>query len=205
MSSDIAAPLSAQGLVHDQHRSTSMDSEIQLVARVAAGDQHALVDLYARHQRLLFSYLRMLTNDTQLAEEVLQDTMLAVWTGAHRFRAQSSVRSWLYGIARRQAHNALRRAPSPLLDESALGHIHSSERRPEEAALLNEGTDNLVWAIRQLSPALSETLMLVVVHELSYEEAGKVLRIPIGTVKSRLNAARHALRPVLDAASREQS
>lgn len=198
------AQMTVRGLVPERNPGASMDSELPIVARITDGDQHALVELYARYRGPLFSYLRLLTKDDQLAEEVLQDTMLAVWTGAHRFRAQSSVRSWLYGIARRQTHNARRQVRSPVQDESALMNIQSSEPRPEETALVNEGLTDLVRAIHQLSPALSETLMLVGVHQLSYEEAGMVLRIPIGTVKSRLSNARLALRPLLDAARGEQ-
>lgn len=198
------AQIRAQGLVHEGHLSTSIDPELQIVARIAAGDQHALVELYGRYQRPLFSYLRLLTNDDQLAEEVFQDTLLAVWTSAHRFRAESSVRSWLYAIARRQAHNALRRVRPPVQDESALRNMHSSESRPEETVLITEAFEALVMAIRQLSPVLCETLMLVVVYDLSYEEVGTVLRIPTGTVKSRLSRARTTLRPLLDAASGEQ-
>lgn len=194
------AQASAQGIVQERHLSTSIDTEFQLVARIVAGDQDALVELYGQYQRPLFSYLRLLTNDNQLAEEVLQDSMLAVWTSAHRFRAQSSVRGWLYGIARRQAHNAIRRTRSTTIDESALTNLHSNEPLPEETALLNQGVDDLVLAIRRLSPVLAETLMLVVVYDLSYEEAGKVLGIPIGTVKSRLSNARNMLRPLLPAA-----
>ena len=199
------AHVSARGLVQERNLSTSIDSEILIVARIAAGDQHALVELYGRYQRPLYSYLRLRTNDDQLAEEVLQDTLLAVWTGAHRFRAQSSVRSWLYAIARRQAHNALRRVRPHPQDELALRSMHGSESRPEETAIVKEGLEDLVAAIRQLSPVLSETLMLVTVYELSYEEAGMVLEIPIGTVKSRLSKARSTLRPVLEMARGEQT
>ena len=198
------AQASAQGLVQDRYLSASIDLEFQLVARIAGGDQHAIVELYGQYQRPLFSYLRLLTKDNQLAEEILQDTMLAVWTGAHRFRAQSSVRGWLYGIARRQAHNAMRRTRPPIANESALANLHSSEPPPEATALLNQGVDDLVLGIRRLSPALGETLMLVVVYDLSYEETGKVLGIPIGTVKSRLSNARNTLRLMLDAVGGEQ-
>src|SRR5712691_11551952 len=82
--------------------------ERQITRRIAAGDREALSELYARYQRLLFNYLLQLTPDYGLAEELLQDTLVAVWKSASRFGGRSSVQTWLIGVARRQAHNTLR-------------------------------------------------------------------------------------------------
>src|SRR5829696_9084387 len=92
-------------------RATEPDSnsDSDLLARVAAGDEEALAALYARHQRSLRAYLGLLTPDRGLAEEVLQDTLLAVWNGASAYAGRASVRAWLMGIARRRAYAELRR------------------------------------------------------------------------------------------------
>ncbi len=77
----------------------------QLLKDIAGGDRQALSELYARYQRPLFNYLLQLTPDYGLAEELLQDTLVAVWKSACSFEERSSVQTWLIGIARRQAHN----------------------------------------------------------------------------------------------------
>src|SRR5262245_11606512 len=79
-----------------------------LLGRVAGGDPAALAALYSRYRVRLFGFLERYARDRMLAEEILQDTLLAVWRSAHLYAGRSSVRTWLFGIARRQAHNRLR-------------------------------------------------------------------------------------------------
>src|SRR5690349_18393277 len=107
----------------------------QLIRRIARGDRQALSELYARHQRSLFSYLLQLTPDYGLAEELLQDTLVAVWKSARSFEGRSSALTWLIGIARRQAHNTLRQRKIPLADMSELECMPATDLEPEEFAL----------------------------------------------------------------------
>lgn len=186
--------------VIERGQQLAIDHERALAARIAAGERDALAELYGRYQRPLYAYLCLLTPDRGLAEEILQDTLLAVWTGARTYKGQGSMRSWLYGIARRQAHNSLRRAKLPLTDAAELESIRSPGPDPEEAALAAATRDNLTRAIAALTPVLRETLMLTMVHELSYQEAADVLQVPIGTIRSRLSNARRALQPIIAAA-----
>ncbi|MGB8345559.1 MAG: sigma-70 family RNA polymerase sigma factor [Ktedonobacteraceae bacterium] len=102
-----------------------------LVASIAAGDREALAELYTRYQQSLYSYLLQLTPDHGLAEEMLQDTLVAAWKSAHSFDGRSTVLTWLIGIARRQAHNTLRQRKLPLADETELACMASSEPEPE--------------------------------------------------------------------------
>lgn len=178
-------------------REVAVDFERTIVARIAQGDRDALAELYGRYQRPLYAYLRLTTPDPGLAEEILQDTLLAVWRSAGAYKGESSVRSWLYGIARRQAHNSLRRVKPPLVDGAALEVLRGPAPGPETLALAGETRESLAAAIDDLSPPLRGALMLVLVHELTYQEAAEVLNVPIGTVRSRLNNARRALQPLL--------
>jgi RNA polymerase sigma factor (sigma-70 family) len=171
----------------------------QIVHRIAAGDRQALTELYGRYQRPLFSYLLQLTPDYGLAEELLQDTLVAVWKSAHSFEGRSSVQTWLIGIARRQAHNTLRQHKLPLVDEAELEGLPSTDPEPEDFTLACVARDELVRAFTQLAPVHREILVLAFVQELSYQETASILDVPIGTVKSRLSNARRALRALLDA------
>jgi RNA polymerase sigma factor (sigma-70 family) len=94
------------------------DDEVRLVARLAGGDRAAIDRLYARYGRGLFAYVSDLVGDAETAEEVVQDTFVAAWRGAARFERRSSVSSWLFGIARRQARDRMRsRRPDPAPEE----------------------------------------------------------------------------------------
>lgn len=173
--------------------------ERHITRRIAAGDREALGELYACYQRVLFNYLLQLTPDYGLAEEILQDTLVAVWKSAHRFEGRSSLQTWLIGIARRQAHNTLRQRKLPLADESEMEGLVATEPEPEAFALANIARDELAQAFRQLAPLHREVLALVFVYELSYSETSTILEVPVGTVKSRICNARRALRAALDA------
>src|SRR5579871_5883381 len=174
-------------------------NEQQVIHRIARGDREALADLYARYQRMLFTYLLQLTPDYGLAEEILQDTLVAVWKSASRFEGRSSVQTWLIGIARRQAHNTLRQRKLPLADETELAELVSNEPEPESSTLATLACDELTDAFRQLTPLHREVLALIFVQEFSYQETASILDVPVGTVKSRLSNARRALRALLDA------
>jgi RNA polymerase sigma factor (sigma-70 family) len=176
-----------------------LDVDRALLGRVVAGDRAALGELYARHQRPLFAYLIGLCRDRGLAEEVLQDTMLAVWTSAGSFGGRSSVRAWLYGVARRQAHNTLRRRAPAVADGADLELLPSAEPEPEDVALAGARREELAGAIERLAPVHREVLLLSFGEGLSYPELTQVLGVPLGTVKSRLSNAKRALRALLEA------
>jgi RNA polymerase sigma-70 factor (ECF subfamily) len=108
-----------------------------LAARLRAGDQGAFRELHAAHAPKLLRLLARVLRDAALAEEVLQETFLAVFQHAGEFRAESSLSSWLAAIAMRRAHNARR----------------SRERRP---ASIGEGDEAQLLAGEPLEPALGE-------------------------------------------------
>ncbi len=170
-----------------------------LLEQVAAGDRNALADLYARYGGTIFRYLLQLTNDRGLAEEVLQDTFVAAWKSARTFEGRSSVQTWLIGVARRQAHNTLRRRTLPRADLAELEVVPADGPAPEEALLAEAERQELVAALRWLSPAQREVLALTFVDGLSYGEIARLVGVPEGTVKSRLSNAKRALRALLQA------
>jgi len=172
--------------------------ERQVIRRIAIGDRDALAELYACYQRTLFNYLLQLTPDRGLAEEILQDTLVAVWKSAQSFEGRSSVRTWLIGIARRQAHNTLRQRRLPLADETEMEGLVATDPEPEAWTLASFARAELAAAFRQLAPLHREVLVLTFVQELSYQETATILEVPVGTVKSRLSNARRALRAQLD-------
>jgi RNA polymerase sigma factor (sigma-70 family) len=173
------------------------DAEWTLLARMAAGEREALSELYASHRGPLLAYLRSLIDDPELAEEVLQDTLYAAWTGAAGYGRRASVRVWLLGIARRRAHDALRRRMLRPVDVSELESLPTPDPEPESLALAEAERDDLRTALAQLRPMHREVLVLNFVQELPYRDIAAVLGVPIGTVMSRLHHAKRALREEL--------
>lgn len=170
----------------------------QALKRIASGDREALAELYSRYQHHIFRYLLQLTPDYGLAEEILQDTFVAVWKSSRTFQGKSTVLTWLISISRRQAHNTLRRHKLPIVDESELEDLMATEPEPEDFALASIARDELTVAFKQLGPVHREIIVLIFIEELSYPEVANVLGIPVGTVKSRLSNAKRMLRTLLD-------
>lgn len=178
-----------------------LDGDGALVARMADGDETALTGLYERHAGAVLAYLRQLTGDPDEAEELLQDTFVAAWRAAPGFAGRSSARTWLFGIARRRARDDRRRHRLPLAGPSELGGLVA--RGGEDLALARLELAELSEVARRLSAAHREVLALALVHELPLAEVARVLDVPVGTVKSRLSAARRALQSLAAQSHRE--
>jgi len=157
-----------------------------------------MAEFYREHGRVVFAQALLVAGERVLAEEIAQDTMLAVWRGAGSFRGESSVRSWVIAIARRQTRDRLRGQRLRVVDGAFLADQPGSGPGPEVMALDRAELAEVRGAIRELAPAHREVLGLAFGSGLSLPEVAGVLEIPVGTVKSRLTAARTALNQILD-------
>lgn len=171
-------------------------ASVEIVRAVAAGDPDALQDLYRRHSQELFVFILRRLGDRQLTEETLQDVMLAVWRGAKKYRADASVRTWLYSIAHRRVLSAMRKLPAKpvefepdFLQSEAAGPAHQAEFR-RRAAIVQS-------AVRKLPEHQRLAIELIYLHGLTGPEAARVLGVAVGTIKSRLNRGLKVLRPLL--------
>jgi RNA polymerase sigma-70 factor (ECF subfamily) len=174
------------------------DCDLQLVKAVALGDRQALSDLYRRYSGPLLYYLSHFTSDRGIAEELLQDTLVAVWRSAGSYRGEASVQAWLFGIARRRASKRLRRVEPPRAEATELLDLPAPDLEPETALLASVARDEIIAALGQLAPIHREVLLLTFVHGLAYAETAEILGVPVGTIKSRLCNARRSLRALLD-------
>lgn len=176
---------------------TSPDPDLRLIQEIANGNRQALSQLYERHGRGILSYLLGQLSDQQLAEETLQDVMLAAWHGAETFRAESKVRTWLIGIARMKVLSIRRRQ----------GRIPHAVELDEQLAATDTGVYQKVellddhaavrTALVYLPVDQRETLELVFYQGLTGPEAADVLGVSPGTIKSRLHRAKNTLRGLL--------
>ena len=170
-------------------------TDAELLRRVAGGDEPALRQLFDRHGAWLMLRLRHRTPDQDLASEALQDTFLAVWRDARRFRGDGEVGAWLWGIAIRQLISRLRvRRRTVPVPAHVIAAISPRVRSAEDELLLSVEHGDVGTALRALPPELRTVLRATVVDGLSSREAAELLGLPQGTVKSRLRAARTQLR-----------
>ncbi|MGH3254678.1 MAG: RNA polymerase sigma factor [Streptosporangiaceae bacterium] len=169
-----------------------------LLRRIGRGDEDAMAAFYREHGGVVLAQVLLVSGERVLAEEIVQDTMLAVWRGAGSFRGESSARSWVIAIARRQTRDRLRGRRLRVVDDAFLADQPGSDPGPEVMALDRAELSQVMGAIRELASAHREVLGLAFGSGLSLPEVASVLEIPVGTVKSRLSAARAALNRILD-------
>ena len=160
------------------------------LAKIARGEQSALLALSQRYQRPLFVYLLRLVRDASLAEEILQDVLVAIWQGAATFSGRSRVSTWVFGIAHHQAVQATRRCALPHIPPEGLEDLSDVTQDAERVTFALALQEDLEAALEQLSPVHREALELVLAQGFSYDEAAMITDVPVGTVKSRVNHAR---------------
>ncbi|MBI5032885.1 MAG: sigma-70 family RNA polymerase sigma factor [Chloroflexi bacterium] len=163
-----------------------------LIASAQQGDRQAFTKLVCRHQGSVVSLIYRMCGDLRLAEDAAQEAFVRVWQNLKSYKPQYAFRSWLYRIATNVALDVLRRErPTADLDSLSMADLRPS---PEQSAEDNERAAYVRRAIAQLSESLRVVLVLREYQDLSYQEIADALNIPIGTVMSRLNAARAQLR-----------
>ncbi|MCL4560885.1 MAG: RNA polymerase sigma factor [Chloroflexi bacterium] len=175
---------------------TEREDDTDLVRRMSAGDEDALRSLYAAYGQRMYAYALRLTGDPAAAEDAVQDSLVAAWEGASRFRRQSRVIAWLLGIVHHKALNSMRgRQPLPFEEES----LDPPTQGPqvEEQAVLSEQRRMLREGLAQLSWEHRTVLELVFYQRLSLSEAAEICGCPVGTIKSRLSYAKNCLRNIL--------
>lgn len=168
-------------------------SDEELVAAVADGCEPALRELYERHAPWLVARLSRRFGEPGVVDEVVQDTFLAVWRGAGGFAGRGEVPAWIWGIGIRRLVDHLRRRSTRVVP---LGTA-PVEPSAEDLVLLGIEHGDLSGALERMSPELRAVLQATALDGLTTREAGRLLGLPQGTVKTRLMRARRELREAL--------
>ena len=168
-------------------------SDETLMGRVAGDDIAAFDTLLLRHQATVYRFSLRLTGDTTLAEDLTQETFLRVWRARRGYRPTAAFQTWLLTIARHLALDEAkrRRVPTERLIE---GRASDDVAQAVTARALEHALED---AIACLPTDLREVVLLRDMSGLQYDEIAQVIGCPVGTVKSRLNAARTRLRAVV--------
>jgi RNA polymerase sigma-70 factor (ECF subfamily) len=183
--------------------STGMD-DVQLVARVQAGDTVAFNQLVTRYERKIFRLAKHITESDEDAEDVLQETFLKAYEHLAGFQGNSKFYTWLVRIAVNESLMKLRKRKASRTvsldetpengDEPQTREIAVWDGNPEQQYSQAEMREILDHAIQNLKPAFRTVFLLRDVEELSTEEAAAALDISVPAVKSRLLRARLELR-----------
>lgn len=184
-----------------------LDLDSTLVERCLNGDATGWEDLVRVHTRRVYALCYRFTSSHAEAQDLTQEIFLRVYRTLKSYRsAEGSLGTWVTRVSRNLLIDHYRRTRQdrltdpiedqlPMLEER--GHGAASEARADRALAGREASEILQGALRKLSPELRETVILRDLQEMEYREVAQVLKIPEGTVKSRLNRGRAELARLL--------
>jgi RNA polymerase sigma-70 factor (ECF subfamily) len=165
-----------------------------LLLRCQMGDKDAFAELIERYERPLRYFINRLLDNSELTEDIFQDTWLTVIRKIHGLREIDSFPAWLYRIARNKVYQQLRKRKTVAeLDENIAveNHAEDDDFSVEDATRIHKG-------LKELPPEFREVLMLRFLEQMSYEQISQVLNCKLGTVRSRLHYAKISLKEKLE-------
>jgi RNA polymerase sigma-70 factor, ECF subfamily len=186
--------------------------DLTLVQRVQQGDQRAFKLLVERYQRKVYAVALGMLKDKEEARDVAQEAFVKVYRYLDHFKGDASFYTWLYRITVNICIDAMRRKGSARGDEhlefdetvamdtaeANIGALGSKlGTNPQKSALRKELAEKISAALSEIPASHREILLLREVEGMSYEDLAKILKIPKGTVMSRLFHARLKMQKIL--------
>ena len=188
--------------VNQQNQYQYTDEE--LIASFQNGNEQAYIELVRRYRDRLMTFVFRFLGDMELSEDIVQDTMIKVYTHKHYYKEIAKFSTWIYTIAGNLAKTELRKRKRRKV--TLLSQMNTDDRKYEipstelqsEDIVQGEYTERYIQkAILQLPLHFRTVVILRDIQELSYEEISKIVNVPLGTVKSRINRARLQLQQAL--------
>tara|TARA_B100000212_G_scaffold252902_1_gene193688 strand:+ start:91 stop:675 length:585 start_codon:yes stop_codon:yes gene_type:complete len=172
-------------------------SDEQLISRFQAGDENAYVELVNRFKDKLTNFVYYFLKDEELSEDIVQDTFIKLYEKKNYYRPVAKFSTWIYTIARNLANTELRkknRAKIMYLSQIKYDNKNHELRSKDQSLISmieNEYLlDELNSAIDRLPDNYKTAIILRDIQGLNYEEISKIVGVPLGTIKSRINRAR---------------
>jgi RNA polymerase sigma-70 factor, ECF subfamily len=170
-------------------------SDLELLERVAVADREAFRLFYDRHAPQVLAYVRSLGRSRDASEDVVQEVFLAVWRKAGTYRPErGDVAGWLYTMTRNKVVDLWRKLPTGS-DQSSEETLAALSERPEAESRVV--SISLRKAMADLKVEQRQALELAYFGGLTYEETAERLKLPVGTLKSRIRAGLALMRGVL--------
>ena len=188
--------------VNQQNQYQYTDEE--LIASFQNGNEQAYIELVRRYRDRLMTFVFRFLGDMELSEDIVQDTMIKVYTHKHYYKEIAKFSTWIYTIAGNLAKTELRKRKRRKV--TLLSQMNTDDRKYEipstelhsEDIVQGEYLERYIQkAILQLPLHFRTVVILRDIQELSYEEISKIVNVPLGTVKSRINRARLQLQQSL--------
>ena len=163
-----------------------------LLGQVAKGDQSALKALYDAYAAHLKSFVQSYLADPHEAADIVHEAMLDVWRTADRFKGRSTVKSWIFSIARNKAIDRNRKAARSVLGEVD-AQIPDDAPDPHKTLEAFQDAERVRICIEGLNDVQKSAIHLAFYEDFSYSQIAEIEDCPTGTIKTRIMAAKAAL------------
>ena len=168
-------------------------SDEKLILRFQEGDINAYNELVKRYKDRLLNFVLRYFNNVEQAEDVVQDTLIKLYTHASYYKNVAKFSTWIFTIAKNNALTELRKnkrkkTDSLWTDDGQVIDINSKEESLDSKVQNEIAIDQLNKFLDEIPENFRMAVVLRDFQELSYEEISKILEIPIGTIKSRINS-----------------
>lgn len=176
----------------------------ELIIRFQNGDEQSYIELVNRYRNKLMTFVYRYIDDYEKSEDIVQDTLIKLYTHKHYYRDLAKFSTWIYTIAGNLAKTELRRKKRHKVTN--LSQMTRDETEYQLPAVEPETNDTIqgFYAEKEIQKAIQElpqhfrtVVIMRDIQELSYEEISKIVDVPLGTVKSRINRARLQLQQSL--------
>ena len=170
-------------------------SDEKLILRFQEGDINAYNELVKRYKDRLLNFVLRYFNNVEQAEDVVQDTLIKLYTHASYYKNVAKFSTWIFTIAKNNALTELRKnkrkkTDSLWTDDGQVIDINSKEESLDSKVQNEIAIDQLNKFLDEIPENFRMAVVLRDFQELSYEEISTILEIPIGTIKSRINRGR---------------
>ena len=173
-------------------------NEILLIARARVGDREAFGALVEQYRDNVYRLAYRMCGNAYDADEAAQEAFVAAWRALPNFRGDAKFSTWLYRLATNAAIDQMRREKRHHgAGDGEMPDIADDSDSPQETVERTEQQEAVQKALATLSEEYREVLLLRYMEELDYAEIAEVLQLPSGTVKSRINRAKAALKTAL--------
>lgn len=180
-----------------------MSEDKGLQQRLASGDESVMKDIYNKYSGPLFHFARNYLADPNDASDIVHETMIVVWQKAASFEGRSSLKSWMFSIARNKSIDRNRKG----------GRMHYTDEVPDVEDLgalsdieleLSEDADLVRRCVEELAPAYRRIIHLIFFQGMAYQEVSDIENLPLGTVKTRVLHAKKKLAHLLAQKGRDR-
>jgi RNA polymerase sigma factor, sigma-70 family len=187
-------------------------SDEDLIKRFQDGDEQAYVELVNRYRDRLMNFVYRFTSDSEQSEDIVQETLIKLYTHKHYYKKIAKFSTWIYTIAANYAKTELRKKKNRKITN--LSQMSSDEKdydlpsvQPDADQLIESEylEKRIQSAINTLPLHFKTVIVLRDVQELSYDEISNIVEVPLGTVKSRINRARLQLQKELKDLKKEKN